>query len=151
LRNPPTPPTAPNRREWRAAEIPSANGHGNARSLARVMAALSMGGELEGVWLMSRATLERTIEEQAYGPDLVLGETMRWGLGYLIYGAERGWNLPNQRLFGHSGWGGSLAIADPDARLSWAYVMNRMLPGTTGDERSVKLAQALYRSLGYGV
>ena len=71
-----------NERAWRTAEIPAANGHGNARSVARIAAGMACGGELDGVHLLSPAILEKTIEEQCYGKDLVLGLPIRWGLGF---------------------------------------------------------------------
>jgi CubicO group peptidase (beta-lactamase class C family) len=71
-----------NQRPWRAAEIPAANGQGNARSVARVSAAMACGGELDGVHLLTPATLGKTVEEQCYGKDLVLGVPIRWGLGF---------------------------------------------------------------------
>ena len=54
---------------------------------------------------------------------------------------------PNPRIFGHGGWGGSLGFADLDARVSWAYVMNKMSPGTTGDLRVAGMLAALYGAL----
>ena len=54
---------------------------------------------------------------------------------------------PNPRTFGHGGWGGSLGFADLDARVSWAYVMNKMAPGTAGDTRGFALMAALYGAL----
>jgi CubicO group peptidase (beta-lactamase class C family) len=54
---------------------------------------------------------------------------------------------PNPRTFGHGGWGGSLGVADQDARVAWSYVMNRMSPGTTGDPRAAPLVAALYAAL----
>ena len=65
--------------------------------------------------------------------------------GFML--SHPGLPLGGPRAFGHGGWGGSLGIADPDARLSWAYVMNKMSPGTTGDTRAFALAQALYACL----
>jgi CubicO group peptidase (beta-lactamase class C family) len=146
LSNPPLRPETGNRTDWRRAEIPAANGHGNARSVARVMAALACGGELDGVRLMSERTLARAIEQQAYGKDLVLGFTMRWGLGFMLTSQELPLG-PNPRIFGHGGWGGSLGFADLDARLSWAYVMNKMSPGTAGDTRAFGILPALYGAL----
>jgi CubicO group peptidase (beta-lactamase class C family) len=146
LGNPPLTAEFANTLPWRRAEIPAANGHGNARSVARVMAALALGGSLDGVRLLRTQTLERAISEQCFGVDLVLPLPMRWGLGFML--THAGLPLgPNPRAFGHGGWGGSLGIADPDARLSFAYVMNKMSPGTTGDTRAFTLAQALYGSL----
>ena len=146
MRNPPMQPELANTRAWRGAEIPAANGHGNARSVARVMAALACGGTLDGVRLLGRDTIDRAIEEQSYGKDLVLGFRLRWGLGFMLASAELPLG-PNPRTFGHGGWGGSLGFADLDARVSWAYVMNRMSPGTTGDTRAAGPIAALYGSL----
>lgn len=74
------------------------------------------------------------------------GERWEWGLGYMLnlYGQAG----PNPRAFGHGGMGGSYAFADPENRVAYAYVMNRMGSGTSGDDlRSVHLVGALYRGL----
>jgi CubicO group peptidase (beta-lactamase class C family) len=144
--NPRLSPELANTRAWRAAEIPAANGHGNARSVAKVLAALACGGTLDGVRLLRTETIERAIEEQCYGRDLVLGFPLRWGLGFMLASADLPLS-PNPRTFGHGGWGGSLGFADLDARVSWAYVMNKMSPGTTGDTRAAGPIAALYASL----
>ena len=144
--NPPLAAAVANTTAWRTAEIPAANGHGNARSVARALAALACGGRLDGVSLLRSESIERAIEEQCYGTDLVLGIPMRWGLGFMVTSADLPLG-PNPRTFGHGGWGGSLGIADMDARVSWAYVMNKMSPGTTGDTRAAGLLMALYAGL----
>ena len=144
--NPALAPETANRPEWRRAEIPAANGHGNARSVARVMAALACGGSLGGVRVLGADALARATREECQGPDLVLGVPMRWGLGFMLASDTLPLS-PTRRAFGHGGWGGSLGIADPDARLSWAYVMNKMSAGTLGDTRGFRLAQALYAGL----
>jgi CubicO group peptidase (beta-lactamase class C family) len=146
LANPPLRPEYANRLDWRRAEIPAANGHGNARSVARVLSVLACGGRLDGVRLLGETTLRRAIEEQAYAKDLVLGRKFRWGLGFMLTSAELPIG-PNPHVFGHGGWGGSLGFADLDARVSWAYVMNRMSPGTTGDSRAAGMIGALYGAL----
>lgn len=133
-------------RAWRAAEIPAANGHGNARSVARVAAAMACGGELDGVHLMSLPTIEKAIEEQSYGPDLVLMMPIRFGLGFGLTSKEMPIG-PNPRTFFWGGWGGSLVVMDLDARLSFSYVMNKMSAGTTGDIRAAGPIGALYSSL----
>jgi CubicO group peptidase (beta-lactamase class C family) len=144
--NPAIAPELANARAWRGAEIPAANGHGNARSVARVLAALACGGTLAGTHLLSDATLAQAISEQSYGRDLVLGFPIRWGLGFMMASPELPLG-PNPRTFGHGGWGGSLGFADRDARVSWAYVMNKMSPGTTGDTRAAGPLMALYAAL----
>ena len=107
LENPPLRPRHANDPAWRRAEIPAANGHGNARSVARVLSALACGGALDGVRLLGSDAIGRAIEPQAYGRDLVLGFTIKWGLGFMLASPELPLS-PNPRAFGHGGWGGSL-------------------------------------------
>jgi len=146
LGNPALRPEVANTSAWRRAEIPAANGHGNARAVAHVMAALACGGALDGVRLLRPESIARAIEVQAYDRDLVLGFRIKWGLGFMLASSELPLS-PNPRAFGHGGWGGSLGFADLDARVSWAYVMNKMAPGTAGDTRGFALMAALYGAL----
>lgn len=146
LNNPPLSPEVAMQRAWRGAEIPAANGHGNARSVARVMGMLACGGVADGRRYLGEAALARATSEQAYGKDLVLPLHMRWGLGFMLSSQQLPLG-PSLTSFGHGGWGGSLGIADPDRRLSWAYVMNKMSAGTTGDLRVAGPVAALYGSL----
>src|SRR6185437_8662808 len=76
--------TAPNTGPWRLAEIGAANGHGNARSVARVMSALTLGGTAHGVRLLSQETIEHVFREQTHGVDLFLGIPIRFGIGYAL-------------------------------------------------------------------
>jgi CubicO group peptidase (beta-lactamase class C family) len=133
-------------RAWRAAEIPASNGHGNARSVARVATALACGGELDGVRLLGMPTIEKSIEEQCYGKDLVLGQPIRWGLGWALKSEEAPIG-PNPRTFYWGGWGGSAVIMDLDAKVGFAYVMNKMNSGALGDRRVVGPAMALFSGL----
>jgi CubicO group peptidase (beta-lactamase class C family) len=146
MQNPPVVPTLANHPAWRRAEIPAANGHGNARSVARVLAALACGGTLDGRRVIGLETLTRATEAQWSGRDLVLGIPMRWALGFMRASPVLSLG-PSPNAFGHGGWGGSLGIADPDARVSWAYIMNKMSPGTTGDSRAAGMLAALYAAL----
>ncbi len=146
LGNPPMTGDVANQRAWRAAEIPAANGQGNARSVARVAAAMACGGTLDGVRLLGPETLARTIEEQCYGTDLVLGVPIRWGLGFGLTAAELRIG-PNPRTFFWGGWGGSLVVVDLDARLALSYVMNKMGSTTLGDPRGFGPALALFAAL----
>jgi CubicO group peptidase (beta-lactamase class C family) len=113
-----------NSREWRAAEVPSTNGHGNARAVARLYAALAGDGDLDGVHVLSPATIEMAIAEQVYGEDQVLQRPTRFGLGFQLTMPERRLG-PGPRSFGHFGAGGSLGFADPDAHVAFAYAMNQ--------------------------
>lgn len=137
---------APNLREWRAAEIPAAGGQANAHGGARIYGALAIGGDLDGVHVLSPETIALATQEEINNKDLVLGVRMSWGRGFvrnlakIIYG-------PNPEAFGHSGWGGSFAYADPVARLGVGYVMNKMSPNLAGDARGMSLVKALYGAL----
>ena len=133
-------------RAWRAAEIPAANGHGNARSLARVGAAIACGGELDGMRLMGMPTIEKALEEQCYDTDLVINMPVRYGVGFGLNSKEMPIG-PNPRTLWWGGWGGSIMVMDLDARMSWGYAMNKMAAGM-GDMRRFNISQALYASLG---
>lgn len=133
-----------NSREWRAAELPAANGHSNARALATIYGALANGGAP----LLSTAGVERAAEHQVTADDLVLGFQVRRALGFILStpGGRYEWG-PNPRTFGHSGAGGSLAFADPDQQIGFAYVMNQMSAGLGADPRWKPMLNALYAAL----
>jgi CubicO group peptidase (beta-lactamase class C family) len=133
--------TEPRTRAWRGAEIPAAGGTGNARSVARVHAALACGGEVDGVRLLSAPGVERVLEEQINGTDAVLGIPMRFGMGFGLM-SDLTPLSPHERSFFWGGWGGSLAVIDLDAEVSVAYVMNRMGDGLAGDLRGALVALA---------
>jgi CubicO group peptidase (beta-lactamase class C family) len=113
-----------NTRTWRAAEVPSTNGHGNARAVARLYSALAGNGQLDGIHVLSPALIARAAQEQVYGEDIVLQRPTRFGLGFQLTMAERRLG-PSPRAFGHFGAGGSLGFADPDAHVGFAYAMNQ--------------------------
>ncbi|MBA57985.1 MAG: serine hydrolase [Gammaproteobacteria bacterium] len=132
---------------WRLAEIPAANGHGNARSVVRAQTPLANGGSAFGVDLLSAEGASRIFDEQSNGEDLVLGFPVRFGMGY---GLNREDLLmgPNKHIAFWGGWGGSLVLLDQDSRLCISYVMNRMNSDTTlGDLRGFQLVQAAYQCL----
>lgn len=130
---------------WRRAEIPAAGGHGNARSVARVMAIIANGGTLDGREYLSADTCARILDEQQRGTDLVLGIPVRLGLGFGLRSDEM--PLPNDRCCYWGGWGGSLALVDMENRISFSYVMNDMRESTVGDDRAARLLLALYGAL----
>jgi CubicO group peptidase (beta-lactamase class C family) len=139
-------PPSKDARRWRAAELPASNGHATAPAMARLMAVLACDGQVDGVSILPPGLAADAARERITGSDLVLPFALSWGAGFLrnaglgIYG-------PGQRTFGHSGWGGSCAAADPDQRLSFAYVMNRQSNQLIGDPRARRLIDALYACL----
>lgn len=131
---------------WRRAEIPAANGHGNARSVARVQSILACKGEVAGLRLLSEETATSVMKERIRGMDLVLGAPLGFGLGYGVNSAETPL-APNPNVCFWGGWGGSLILVDQDARMSISYVMNKMHSGLMGDMRSGALMGAVYQAL----
>src|SRR5579884_2813618 len=104
-------------------------------------AALATGGAP----LLARATLAEATTEHAAGLDAVLGRPSRFGLGFQLPLPDRPLG-PNPGVFGHFGAGGSLGFADPEARVAFAYVMNRMGPRWY-NPTTRRLVDALYASL----
>jgi CubicO group peptidase (beta-lactamase class C family) len=139
-------PALVNSREWRAAEIPAANGHATARSLAALYGALATGGKLNDYRVLTAESIKRAHTEQAIGPDLVLGVVSRWGLGFVLNQPTAPIG-PNPRTFGHPGAGGSLGFADPDARLGFGYTMNQMGSDALLDGRAASLFNAIFAAL----
>ncbi|MDO8434360.1 MAG: serine hydrolase domain-containing protein [Candidatus Binatus sp.] len=146
--NPPvlSKPGVANSRAWRGAEIPAANGHGTALSLARIYGALARGGDLDGVHVMSKNAVAGCSIEQSIGADAVLTLSTRFSLGFMMSqpGASLG---PNPKSFGHPGAGGSLGFADPEAKIGFGYAMNRMQASLLIDPRATALIDAIYASL----
>jgi len=130
--------------EWRRVEIPSANGHATAHGLARLMGALADGGRLEGADILAPSMIAELARSRIRGQDLVLPFEMSWGAGVMRNEAVFPWG-PGLQTFGHSGWGGSCAFADPERRLGGAYVMNRQSPDLLGDPRPKRLIAAIYQ------
>lgn len=138
---------APNDRAWRAAEIPGANGTGDAMSLATIYGALACGGAIRGHRYLSPEGLARATAERFRGLDVFGAPTVFAG-GFRIEGPAF-CGFPNPGHFGHAGWGGSLAFADPAHRLGFAYVTNRQMEQDDGiDPRRRALLSALYSALG---
>ena len=145
--NPLSPPGAVNTREWRAAEIPAANGHGTARALAQIYGVLARGGEQGGVRILESRSIERAIQEQAFGPDAVLGQLpMRFGLGFMLRHDMIPLS-PGPRAFGHPGAGGSIGMADPDARVGFGFTMNKMQMGLVGSAGGFACIRSFFKQL----
>jgi CubicO group peptidase (beta-lactamase class C family) len=134
-----------NDRSRRAAEMPSSNGIGDARSLARMYAATI--GSVDGIRLLSAGAVSRATEVQSEGPECVVGIPMTIGLGFMV--GPTMCPTIGDRAFGHAGAGGSLAFADPDAEIGFAYVMNQ-LAFDPEDRRASSLAAAARRCAGGG-
>jgi CubicO group peptidase (beta-lactamase class C family) len=112
---------------WRQADLPAANGHGNARSVARLQSVVANGGEVGGVRLLSPHIIARIFEVQADGRDLVIGAPLKTGIGYGLPQRETLPFIPQRHICLWGGAGGSFVIIDVDRRITLAYVMNKMV------------------------
>jgi CubicO group peptidase (beta-lactamase class C family) len=128
-----------NTAQWRLAEIPSTNGHGTARGVAKVYQALLGGG------ILDPDIIAEAITEHSYGQDRILERPSRFGLGYQLTQKERPLG-PNPRAFGHFGAGGTLGFCDPDAEVAFGYLGNQMGPRWQ-NPRNRALIDAIYASL----
>ena len=129
---------------WRRADIGAGNGHGNARSVARIQSAVACGGVVDGVRLLSPKTIDRIFEVQSNMVDLVMGVQIKMGVGYGLLPMPQVLPfLPEGRLASWGGAGGSLVIADADRRMTFGYVMNKMVPSLVGPTAAA-LVERLY-------
>ncbi len=125
---------------WRAAEIPSTNGHATAGGIARLYDGLLVPGRLLAAELLAEAT---SPQSEGYCP--VLGEEVTFGLGFKPTTARRPFG-PNRCSFGHFGTGGAVGFADPEAGVAFGYVMNHVIPRWQSS-RNRALMAALYTAL----
>jgi CubicO group peptidase (beta-lactamase class C family) len=132
-----------NSRAVHATEMPGANGISNAASLARMYAATI--GEVDGVRLLDRETMNLARTERVSGDDLTLLAPTRFGAGFWLH--NEGAPMIQDGSFGHPGFGGSLGYANPELGIGYGYVMNRMGVNITHDPRSTALNKAVQSCL----
>lgn len=132
---------------FRAVEHPAGNGVVSARSLARMYAMLAGGGELDGVRIVSEASVVDHATERWRGEDATLLAEKRYALGYMLPGTPTERYGPAERAFGHPGMGGSIGFADPEAEVGFAYVTRHMVFEVQVDPRVDAVADALYDAL----
>jgi len=134
--------------DLRGVEIPSANGIGEARAVARIYGCLATGGSELGItprtWqeLIAPAT-----PPQLGSRDAILKMDTRYSFGFSRPSrAMRFGSGPT--AFGCPGAGGSFGMADPDQQLGFAYVTNKMGFRIFDDVREKSVRDACYRCLG---
>lgn len=143
-----------NTHAMRGVELPSSNGSANARSVAKVASVIVCGGELGGIHLMSKDTLNEALKEQFNGKGYLFVDGIRYGTGFGLPSDVKPIKNPNTIYWG--GWGGSVCIMDLDAKLNVSYVMNKMRIQTpeetrknkfASDTRANRLVEAVYEAL----
>jgi CubicO group peptidase (beta-lactamase class C family) len=104
--------------------------------VALVQSVMACGGVVRGLRLLSQVGCDRAREEQFHGVDRILGMSVRYGLGYGLFGSAHGWG----------GWGGSIVMVEPDDRMAVAYVTNQMRE-PADDNRGLEVVMAAYDGL----
>ena len=129
-----------NTKEYRLAEIPALNCHSNSRSLAQIYDYFLNND------FISKDTLNQVTSIEVKGDDQVMKRPMQWSpVGFSIGGGKLFGK--SSRSFGHTGWGGSMAFADPDNNLCISYTMNMLTGSMLGDQRALNLVEATYKNL----
>jgi CubicO group peptidase (beta-lactamase class C family) len=133
-----------NNENWQTAEVPSMNGHGNARSIAKIYDIFVNDLILEKSILLSKSTIKKCLTASTCRIDESLMLPIRWSqVGLVLRG---GWLFgKNKESFGHNGWGGSLGFADPILGIGVAYTTNKINPTIITDKRIVNLLKEFYR------
>lgn len=135
-----------NRPDLWSAEVPAANGITNARSLSRLYAAL-VGDGVDGIRMLKPETVEAaTVPQDDYNDAVLMQMPTRFGLGFMVTSPFQPFGGP--KGFGHPGAGGALGFADPDAKIGFGYVMNKMQQNLSGDPRTLTLIDESYKALG---
>jgi CubicO group peptidase (beta-lactamase class C family) len=142
--------SAMNAPQIRSASLAAIGGIGSARALAKFFAMLANGGTWQGREYLDPNILGWIAAPAAQGFDPVLQREMAFSAGFTRDPIDpngkkiRAMLGPSASAFGHAGAGGSLAFADSERRLGFAYVMNQMELGVLPHERCQSLVRALY-------
>ena len=132
-----------NLKKWQISEVPSMNGHGNARSIAKIYDIVANDYKLDNNILISKKTIFNCLNETENRMDQSLMLPIRWTkVGLILRG---GWLFgKNKESFGHNGWGGSIGFGDPKLGLGISYVTNKINPSMGSDNRILNLLKKFY-------
>jgi len=136
-----------NREALREVEMPSSNGTGTARSVAKLYSSAATGGADIGL----SPSIFETIAKPAIPPtngvrDKVLQADTAFSLGFMrpapkfVFGSS-------EKAFGTPGLGGSFGFADPETGTGFAYAMNRLGFHFVSDPRELALRQSLFHDI----
>jgi CubicO group peptidase (beta-lactamase class C family) len=130
----------------RAQPIVSFCGIGSAQALAKFYSMLANGGKLDGLTFFSEETIAWMRTTLADGMDRVFQIPTAFSAGFMKdpRNAARRMFGTSAYAFGHPGAGGVHAFADPENRISFAYVMNQMEQSLLPNEKSLRLVDEVY-------
>ena len=132
-----------NTKDWQTAQVPAMNGHGNARSIAKIYDVIVNDLILDKKNLLSQKSLKKCLKESSNRIDQSLKLPIRWtDIGLILRG---GWLFgKNKESFGHNGWGGSVGFADPNLGIGISYTTNKIYSTITPDTRVSYLLKKFY-------
>lgn len=130
---------------WRTSEIASANGHGTARSVASIYGMVARGGEMNGVRIMKPETIRDMLTEQHNQTEQMQQRPYHQARGILLNTEQSVWMGPNPHAFGHHGFGGSIGMGDPDAKIGFSYACNKMHTRGDNGPRARRIIEAIYK------
>jgi CubicO group peptidase (beta-lactamase class C family) len=130
----------------RAQPIVSFGGIGSALALAKFYSMLANGGKLGEQIFFSKETISWMTTTLSDGMDRVFQIPTAFSAGFMKdpRNTVRRMFGPSPNAFGHPGAGGSHAFADPENRISFAYVMNQMEQSLLPNEKSLRLVDEVY-------
>jgi CubicO group peptidase (beta-lactamase class C family) len=133
----------------RTQPIVSFGGIGSAAALAKFYAMLGNGGKADDQTFFTERTIEWMTTTLADGLDRVFQIPTAFSGGFMKDSRKAVRRIfgPSRNAFGHPGAGGSHAFADPENKLSFAYVMNQMEQEVLPNEKSLRLVDAIYRGV----
>lgn len=137
-----------------ASGFASMGGVGSARALAKFYSVFANGGKWKGEQIIPTWIQRALSQPLSQAMDAVLCVPVAFSAGVMMDHVDPETNEKTRQLFGpsfsafgHPGAGGSLAFADPDTGISFAYVMNQMEVGVLPSERALGLVRALFAEL----
>lgn len=127
----------------RNLEVPAGGGVGTARAIARAYSVFATGGKELNLRpeTLDQLTAPATPASNGFYDECIKGE-VEFSLGFMK--SCKGFPFGQSGSFGFPGAGGSLGFADPQARIGYAYVPNKMGVTMGGDPRDVAIREALY-------
>ncbi len=141
-----------NAKETYRAEIGGVGGIANARSLAGMFTPLALNNEK----LLSKRSVKRLCESNIKSDiDNMLLFPTNFSQGFMLhmdnrnsFEGEGGSFIIGPNAFGHVGFGGSSAtFADPDCKMSFGYLVNKLGGEYLISERGQSLIDASYKSI----
>jgi CubicO group peptidase (beta-lactamase class C family) len=135
-----------NSEDWVRGSFASANGHGNARAIAKLYSGLAGDGMIGGQRLLPKELIVDAVREHWDDMDRMTNRPFRFGCGFMLscdafpFGGRR-------KNFGHTGIGGAIGFGDPDHGLGFSYCGNRMAPIANTGPFGEPLIDAAYAAI----